>query len=72
MPLSINDVKVVKLSQVQGLDQSGRAQDMIAVQWTIGTHGPFTDTFPKAGFDQMAALQVIKDTASKLAMFPTA
>ncbi|MGH3630263.1 MAG: hypothetical protein ACRDRL_22825 [Sciscionella sp.] len=72
MPLSINDVKVVKISQVQGLDQSNRPTDMIAVQWTIGAHGPFTDQFPKAGFDQNAALQTIKDTAMKFTMFPTA
>ena len=70
MPLSTNDVKVTKLSQVQGIGQDGRPMDMIAVQWTIGTHGPFTDTFPKAGFDQVAALQTIKDTALKLSMFP--
>jgi hypothetical protein len=72
MALSTNDVKVVKISQVQAIDQSGRPADMIAVQWTIGTHGPFTEQFPKAGFDQTAALQVIKDLAMKLAMFPTA
>lgn len=67
---SINDVKVTKISETSQQDQSGRPQPAIAVTWTLGSHGPFVEYFPKAGFDQNAAMTKIKELAQKLIMFP--
>lgn len=68
--LSINDVKVTKIGESTQLDANGRAQPAISVTWTLGSHGPFVEFFPKATFDQASALIKIKDLASKLILFP--
>jgi hypothetical protein len=67
---TINDVKVTKISETNNIGASGKPEQQIAVTWVLGTHGPFTETFPKATFDQGSALMKIKELASKLVLFP--
>lgn len=45
-----------------------KAVPHMVVTFTVGTHGPFTETFPKAGFDPNTVNQKVADFAQKLGL----
>ena len=61
-------VTVQKITEAQGLDATGKAQTVVRVQFMVGTHGPFFEQFPKAGFDPSAALASVTAFATKLGL----
>ena len=43
-----------------------KATPHMVVTYTVGTHGPFQETFPKAGFDPNVVNQKVAEHAQKL------
>jgi len=70
--LSATDVKVLKVTESSQLGASGRPEPSVTITFNVGTHGPFSETFPKATFDPNQANIRIKEFASKLALLPGA
>lgn len=70
--LSPTDVKVLKVTESSQLGASGRPEATVTITFTVGTHGPFSESFPKATFDPASANLRIKEFASKLALLPGA
>lgn len=60
------DVKVIKIAETAALDGSGRPAPVITITFNVGNHGPFTESFPKAGFDANAANARLADFANRL------
>jgi hypothetical protein len=60
------DVKVVSSKHVQGYNHAGQAEQQVQVTYMVGTHGPFMENFPAAGFDPNTAKQKMIDFAIKI------
>jgi hypothetical protein len=66
MNYTAQDIKIVNTKHVTGTNSTGQTEQQVAVTFTVGTHGPFYETFPAAGFDPMQARQKMLDFAQKL------
>ena len=44
------------------------AEPYMVVTFTVGTHGPFQESFPKTGFDPSQVNQRVADFAQKLGL----
>jgi hypothetical protein len=64
--MDATNIKTQRISETSQIGASGRAEPTITIIFTVDGHGPFTETFPKAGFDPNAANIRIKEFASKL------
>lgn len=47
---------------------TGKTEPYMVVTFKVGTHGPFTETFPKATFDPATVNQRVADFAQKLGL----
>lgn len=45
-----------------------KATPHMVVTFTVGTHGPFQETFPKQGFDPNTVNKAVADFAAKLGL----
>jgi len=59
-------VTITKISELPGIDAGGKPIQNVVVQFTVDSHGPFTETFPKSSFDPLTAKQKLADFAGKL------
>jgi len=59
-------VTITRIMEMPGTDASGKPQQNVVVQFTVDNHGPFSETFPKAGFDPLQAKSKLADFAQKL------
>lgn len=57
---------IKSISEEAGTDQSGAPTTNIRVQFTVGTHGPFTERFPKASFSLAQVQPVLQAFADKV------
>jgi hypothetical protein len=64
------DVKVIKIAQVNGVDDQGRAQLQIQLTYTVNGHGPFTHNFPKDGFNGLKAQAALQEFAREVTALP--
>lgn len=64
----MNDGKVTitRISELAGFDAAGKAQQNVVVQFMVDNHGPFSETFAKAGFDPLQAKAKLAEFAQKL------
>jgi hypothetical protein len=60
------DVTVQKVTQSTEPAANGHAQAVLVYTFTVKGHGPFTESFAKAGFDPAAATAAIAAFAAKL------
>jgi hypothetical protein len=60
------DVKVQKVTQVTYTDENGKAQPGLQYTFMVLTHGPFSERFPKNGFDPMVAKTALSTFATNL------
>lgn len=63
---------IQKITEEQGIDPQGKPVAMVRVQFMVGTHGPFYERFPKAGFDPTAAQAQVTAFAQKLGLLTQA
>lgn len=59
-------ITVTRISEVTQFDHLARPTPMIQVQFTVGDNGPFTELFPKAGYDPAAVRQKLDAFANSL------
>lgn len=61
-------VKIQSFREVnQSNPQTQKLEPYVVVTYMVGTHGPFQESFPKAGFDPTTINSKLMDFASKLA-----
>jgi len=65
-----NTVNGVTVKQENQIDGNGKTVSHIVVTFFVGTHGPFTQTFPLATFDPGQVQQALQAFAAKLAQLP--
>ncbi|MGC9969432.1 MAG: hypothetical protein ABSE56_02460 [Bryobacteraceae bacterium] len=59
-------VKITRISEVTAIGADRTPQTMLRVEFTVGTHGPFSEMFPKAGFSPEAARAKLEEFARGL------
>lgn len=57
---------IKKISQTTTADANGRAIPAIAVEYTVGSHGPFTETFPKTEFTAQTVAAKLAEVANHI------
>jgi hypothetical protein len=62
------DVKILSITETFGQGPSGTPQPLVVVTFKVGTFGPFSETFPKAGFDPAGANVRLREFANKLGL----
>lgn len=62
------DVKILKFSQTGTFDTRGQAVQLLEVTFTVGTHGPFTERFPKENISSAAIMEKLNAFARELSM----
>lgn len=50
MPATPNGATISRVTELQVLDNLGRPQSQVRVEFMVGNHGPFYETFPKVDF----------------------
>jgi ribosomal protein L15 len=60
------DVQIKQIKEGVGAGASGQIENQVQVQFMVGAHGPFTQNFPKAGFDPVKAKAELTEFAQKL------
>lgn len=61
--------KITSIKEAVVMDPATqKATPHMVVTFTVGTHGPFQETFPKAGFDPGQVNQRVNDFAQKLGL----
>lgn len=58
---------ITKMSQTTMADAHSRMVPAIAVNYTVGNHGPFTETFPLSGFTPQAVKERLTTMAQHIA-----
>lgn len=71
MAPSANQVLVTKIAQSSAIDHFGHTIPTVTVTYTVGKHGPFTETYPKAGFDPNTVKADLQQHAMQLAQLTT-
>jgi hypothetical protein len=62
-----NQPQILAIREVNQVNpQTGKLEPYMAVQFKSGAHGPFTETFPKAGFDPATINTRLMDFCTKL------
>lgn len=64
------DVKIIKFTQTGGLDAQGRPVQQIEVTFSVGTHGPFMERFPKEELTSTVIMAKLNAFARELQMLP--
>jgi hypothetical protein len=57
---------IKKITQGTTTDANGKIVPGITVEYTIGAHGPFQETLPKASFDPAAIKAAMQAMAQKI------
>lgn len=52
--------KITSITETTMTDAQQKTVPAIKVTYTVGTHGPFVEVFPKAGFNPSAVLDQLK------------
>ena len=63
-----NDYKVMvqKVAETTGFDHTGKAVTQVRIDYNVGDHGPFSEVFPKEGFNAQAAKLKLQQMADQL------
>ena len=59
-------VRVTKVTQSTQADHTGKIVGVVQVTYYVGEHGPFTENFPKEGYDAMTAKQKLQAIAEQV------
>ncbi len=59
-------VMVTKISQGTAADKFGKLEPTINVSYTVGSHGPFTESYPKATYDPAKMKMDLQAAADKI------
>ena len=59
-------VKIQTISETNGTSADGKFEKQMLVTFMVGTHGPFTQTFPAAGFDANMAKSALAQFAANI------
>jgi len=66
-PSISNKPSIQKIQEVQGFDAAGKPYTWELVTFMVGTHGPFTEKFPKEGFTAQSVQAKLQEFASHIA-----
>lgn len=64
-------LKIAKVTQEQAYDAAGKLTDVLRVDFTVGSHGPFTKRFAANGFEQAAAKLELQQFATSIQQLGT-
>ena len=59
-------VKIQSISETNGPSLNGQFEKQMLVTFMVGSHGPFTQTFPAAGFDPNMAKSALAQFAANI------
>lgn len=69
MQASNNQAQIQSIREANQLNPAtGKVEPYMVVTFKVGTHGPFTESFPKAGFDPNHINGKLAEFAGKLGM----
>jgi hypothetical protein len=57
---------IIRISQEQLQGATGKLEPMIRVDFKVGDHGPFTEHFPKTGYNPAAVAQSLNTFAQQI------
>ena len=59
-------IMVTKVAQGSAADHFGKIEPTIIVSYTVGSHGPFTEVYPKATYDPAQMKRDLQAAADKI------
>lgn len=62
-------VKIQTIAETNGTSANGQFEKQMLVTFMVGNHGPFTQTFPAAGFDPNMAKSALAQFAANIRLF---
>jgi len=70
--MDVGKVKIVKITEALGADDTGKQRREVIVQFNVGTHGPFNERFAASPFDPVAANTKLAEFARALQQLDSA
>jgi hypothetical protein len=58
--------KITRITEAPQFDESGRLRTIVRVEFTVGPHGPFTESFDRETFDFGVVRARLEQFASQL------
>lgn len=66
MPGTPNGATISRVTEVQILDNLGRPQSQVRVEFMVGNHGPFYETFAKSEFTSQNVMSKLDQFAQQV------
>lgn len=66
MSPTLQGATITRITEIAGVDATGKPTSTIRVEFNVGSHGPFYETFPKKDFTAAAAKQKLDSFAQTI------